>query len=239
MLSISLDTREVSAALARLSGRDTNIAISWALNDTAKDVLDHFGSRMEVIFDRPTKFTKDALTISGASPQKLEAVVKERPSVGSRHFLKVQERGGPRPQTGLERLMKYRLAYEGSILSVLPAAGALLNSHGNWAVGERNRLLSSIQAQSDRMMNSTKVSKVKSKHAKQFFVPRPGSKLSPGVWKRTSRKAKLQKILHFSDSIPTYKPRFGFYDGAEEVFRDRLPGHLARTLEKMWLKRQG
>lgn len=212
-MTFKLDTREFDKMVASLTGRDAAIALSRALNDAGKDALKHVEDRMMVIFDRPTPFAKKAFTIRGAKPQNLEVTIFERPDAGSKHFLKVQERGGARPQTGVERLFNTRMAYDGNIRTVVPASAALLNQYGNWKTGERNRVLSAVQAQSDRMMNSTKVSKVKNRNAKQFFVPRPGSKLSPGVWKRTSKKAKLQKVLHFSDTVPMYQPRLGFLDG--------------------------
>lgn len=208
------------------------MATVWALNDTAKDVLKHMQGRMEVVFDRPTRFTKNAFQVGPWAKKSSPVVeVKERPSVEPRHFLKVQESGGARPKTGLERLMTSRLAYEGDIQAVVPASGARLNSFGNWSPGERNQVLSAVQAQGDARTNTSDASKARNKTRAGYFVPRPGSKLSPGVWRRKGKKS-LKKVLHFTTAMPAYQKRLGFYDGVAEVFDDRFRHHFERSLER-------
>ncbi|WP_273689038.1 hypothetical protein [Ketogulonicigenium vulgare] len=230
--------RELIRSLTDLSDRDLNIAATWALNDTAADVLTDVQQRMGQVFDRPTPFALNAFQVRKARPNDLQAAVQERPSVGKRHFLKVQELGGVRPQTGLERNLGFKLHYEGHLQTVTPGPAALLDARGNWSTGERNRVLSGIRAQSDKHMNSKRgAAKVKRRNAAQFFVPRAGSKLSPGVWKRTSRGAKLQKVLNFTDRSAVYKPRLKFLDGAEVVASRQMPLHLRRTLAQMVAKR--
>ncbi|VDC31404.1 hypothetical protein [Pseudogemmobacter humi] len=230
--SVSSNIDEVLRSLDDFTARQVPQAIAWALNDTADLALKGVQDDMDAHFDRPTRWTKNAFMVWRANKRKLVAEVKERPSVGRKHYLKVQERGGPRPQTGLERLFNTRMAYAGHIQSVIPAAAALRDAFGNWSVGERNRVLSSVRAQSDRAANSTKASKVRRKNASQFFVPRLDSRLSPGVWKRTSRGAALKKVVHFSQAVPKYRKRLGFIDGAEARVRKEFPRFLARALEK-------
>ena len=232
MLKITLDDRELQAHLSRLSDRQVRIAGSWALNDTARDVLTHVQRRMDEVFDRPTRFTKNAFTVKGARPDSLTAEVTERPSVGRRHFLKVQESGGARGRTGLEGLLDARLAYDGIITAVTPASGAKLNAYGNWDTGERNRALSAVQAQRDTTTNTTKASRKRHRKRAGYFVPSAESRLSPGIWKRDA-DGTVSKVLHFTRAMPTYDPRLGFLDGAADVYRARLPDHLRRTIAKM------
>jgi len=232
MLSLRIDHLDLDRGLSELERQHLPRATAWALNDTAADVLEHMQNRMRTEFDRPTRFTLNAFMVWRAKPSALTAEVRERPSVGARHFLKVQELGGARPKTGLERLIGSRLAYEGSIIGVVPAAGARLNSFGNWSPGERNQVLSAIQAQGDSRANTTKRSAAKAKGKRAgYFVPRPGSKLSPGVWKRSGR-GRISKVLHFTSASPNYDRRLGFYDGAEAVFDARFADHLRRTLSR-------
>lgn len=239
MFSIRVDDRELRRNLKQLADRDINTAASWALNDTATDVRDHIHDRIGKVFDRPTRFTKNAIAvIRGAKPGRLEAQVGERPSVGSRHYLKVQERGGQRGRTGLEGLLDSRLAYDGVISGVVPAAGAKLDAYGNWSTGQRNQALSAVQSQRDKTANTTAASKKRKRKRAGFFVPREGSKLSPGIWKREA-DGSISKVLHFTQSLPSYDKRLGFYDGAAEVYADRLPVHLRRTIAKMVAKRSG
>jgi len=63
-------------------------------------------------------------------------------------------------------------------------------------------------------------------------VPREGSRLSPGIWKRNP-DGSIQKVLHFTSAAPVYQRRLGFFDGAEEVWRRNLPLHLRRTIDRM------
>ena len=232
MLSITVHDRDLQAHLSRLSDRQIRIAASWALNDTARDVLAHVQSQMDEVFDRPTPFTKNAFTVRGATPNKLAAEVTERPSVGRRHYLKVQEGGGQRGRTGLEGLLDARLAYDGIITAVTPAAGAKLDAYGNWSRGERNQALSAVQAQRDTTANTTKASRRRNRKRAGFFVPKAESRLSPGIWKREP-DGTISKILHFTKAMPVYQPRLGFLEGAEQIWRQRLPDHLRRTIEKM------
>ncbi|WP_233270449.1 hypothetical protein [Chachezhania sediminis] len=232
MLSMRVNDRVFLEAARDLSRKDAKTAAVWALNDTADDVLAHMQGRMDVVFDRPTRFTKNALMVWRANASTLEAKVIERPSVGKRHFLKIQEAGGPRAQTGLEKLLDSRLAYAGDLQAVIPAAGARLNQHGNWSTGERNQALSAVQAQRDSTANTTKASRKRNRKRAGFFVPAAGSKLSPGIWKRDGR-GRITKVLHFTSLAPVYDRRLGFQDGAAEVYEARLPDHLRRTLQKV------
>lgn len=232
MISITVDDSTLRANMRKLRDRDVRTASSWALNDTASDVLAHVQARMDEVFDRPTRFTKNAFTIRGARPSRLEAQVTERPSVGSRHYLKVQEFGGRRGRTGLEGLLDARLSWAGVITAVAPAGGARLDAHGNWSTAERNQALSAVQSQRDVRTNTTTASRKRNRRRAGFFVPREGSRLSPGIWKRNP-DGSIQKVLHFTSAAPVYQRRLGFFDGAEEVWRRNLPLHLRRTIDRM------
>lgn len=232
MVTISHNVDEVIRALDDVEKRQIPQALVWAYNDMAYDVLRGVQDDMGQRFDRPTRFAKNAFMVLRATKQKLVAEVKERPDVGRKHFLKIQEAGGQRPRTAMETAFNTRMAFAGHIQSVIPAAAALRDAFGNWSAGERNRVMSAVRAQSDRHMNSPRAAKVRSRSTKQFFVPRPGSRLSSGVWKRTSKKAKIRKVLHFSQRVPAYKPRLGFVDGAYNRVNKNFPGYFARSFQK-------
>lgn len=225
MIKITVEDRLLRRNLAQLADKDIRWAAKDALDSTAQDVLDHVRGRMARVFDRPTRFTLNAFRIKKARTNNLEAVVSERDSVGKRHFLKRQELGGQRDRTGLESLLDARLAYDGIISAVTPASGARLDAHGNWSTGERNQALSAVQAQRDKTANTTSGSRRRNKRRAGFFVPRAGSSLSPGIWKRDP-DGSISKVLHFTRAMPVYTERLGFFDGAEHVWRDRLPRHL-------------
>ncbi|MFD1913811.1 hypothetical protein [Halodurantibacterium flavum] len=237
MFQMSIDPRDLQAGLTDVERRQVPQATVWALNHTAKDVLEHMQRRMEVVFDRPTPFTKNAFHVWRATRQTMTATVQERPSVGRRHFLKVQEAGGRRPGTGLERLLQNRLKYSGQIVAAVPAAGARLDGRGNWSSGQRNQVLSAIQAQGDRSANTTAASRKRNPKRTGFFVPRPGSKLSKGVWQRDGRQ-RIRKVLHFTAAMPAYTRRLGFFEGAREVYARSFPMHFRRAFQRAMATRR-
>jgi hypothetical protein len=218
------------------------IAEVWALNDTAKEVLEHVQNRMEVVFDQPTRFAKNAFMVWRATKAEPTAKVQERPSVGKKHFLKVQEHGGRRPKTGLERMLTSSLAYDGLLTAVVPAAGAKLNKFGNWSPGQRNQAISAIKGWREvgYTANATKESKARNRSRAAYFVPQSGARLTPGIYKRTGKgkREKVTKIAHFLDTLPSYSERLGFYDGAEEVYHQRIGPNFRKAFEKAMATRR-
>lgn len=230
MPSFTLDARALQSNLRRLSDRDATMAAVWALNDTADDVLKHVQERMDQVFDRPTRFTKNAFMMWRAKPSLLEAKVMERPSVGRRHYLKVEEFGGKRGQTGLEALLSSRLGHDGKISAAVPAAGARLNAYGNWSPSERNQALAAVSRQEQAAATATQGTRKRRRAG--YFVPAASSPLSSGIWKRNP-DGSIRKVLHFTTAVPVYRERLGFFDGAEDVSARQLPVHLQRTIAKM------
>lgn len=235
-ITLHLDPSDFTTALQFLSERDVKSAATWALNDTADDVLADVQSRMDVTFDRPTRFTKNAFKVVKAKLDALEATVQERRANAGRDYLKIQETGGARRQTGFEHLLSRSLAYEGIIQSIIPADDARLDAYGNWSKGERNQVLSSLQAQRDGTANTTARSKKRNSKRATYFVPKHS--LTPGIYKRTS-SGDIGIVALISPKVPVYHQRLGFLDHAETVWKTKLPLHLNRTLSKMFAKRLG
>ncbi|PTV94913.1 hypothetical protein C8J27_106182 [Rhodobacter aestuarii] len=221
--AFTLDDQALFRQLTNLERAQLPFAGARALNDTAADALKHMQDRMEVVFDRPTRWTKNAFMVWRAKTSNLEAQVKERPSMGRRHYLKVQEAGGQRPSTGVEGLLKTHLAYDGIIAAVVPAAKARLDSYGNWSSGERNQVLSALSAQRDRTANTTKASGKRAKARASYFVE------GTGIYRRKA-DGEVNRVLHILDALPSYSPQLGFYEGVAEIWRYRLPVHLDRRL---------
>lgn len=220
--------------MTEIERRQVPYATAMALNDTAQDILDDVQNRMEIVFDRPTRFTKNAFMVWRANKRTLEAKVMERPSVGAKHYLKVQEAGGARPRTGLERMVDATLAYDGVIMAIVPAQGARLNAYGNWSPGERNQAIKAWR-ETGYTANATDASKKRNKGRRAaFFVPGQGSSLSPGIWKRTGRgkREKISKVAHFTTSMPNYRERLGFLDGAEEIFDRRFGENWRKAFDR-------
>ena len=229
MLRITHNVRDVTLSLRRLSNEQLPAVTVGALNQTAYDALDAVKEEMVRVFDRPTRWTLNALMVWRATTDNPKAVVQERPSVGRRHYLKVQAHGGQRPETGVERLLKSNLAYSGFIAAVTPAKGARLDRYGNWSPGQRNQLLSGVGAQMDRAANTTAASRRRNKGRATFFVPKEGARLSPGVYSRKGDK--IEKVVHFTRSMPTYEKRIDLPSVIERKAAEVFETHFALRLD--------
>lgn len=232
MFSVTLDQVDFRARTSALVNRHLPQIEVWALNWTGGDVLTGLQDRMRVQFDRPTRWTLNAFHVRWATKAAPTAIVQERPSVGRRHYLKVQESGGARPQTALERLLEARVVSDQILRAAIPTAAARLDAYGNWSTGERNQVLSAIRAQRDQAANATERSTARGarRGRASYFVPRNGG-LSPGVWKRTTG-GDLSKVLNFAPVAPVYAPRLGFEDVAARIYADRLSVNLARAFRR-------
>jgi hypothetical protein len=228
MLDMQHNFAAVARSLEAIRRRQLPFAISQALNDTGKDVVDVIPRHMERVFDRPTPFAKNAFMLVRSTKGRLVAVVDLKPSADRKHFLRVQQYGGIRPQTGTERTLASRLAYSGQIVNLTPARGARMDRYGNWSAGERNQALSAIKAQRDPTSNTTAASRARNPRRAQYFVPRPGSKLSPGIWKRQGQR--IVKVAHFTSAQSSYRPRLNLRRMAEVRASLVFDGHLARRL---------
>ena len=229
-IRITSNIADVRRQLTDLVMRQVPYAMSRALNDVAEDGHKAMQAEMRDVFDRPTRWTLNAFMVWRSSKTNLIATIRERPSVGSRHYLKVQNTGGTRPQTGLEKLLEGKVAMSGIFAAVTPAAGAKRDAYGNWSVGERNQALSAIKAQRDGRSNTTTASagRSRAKGRAKYWTPRPGSGLSPGIYKRDSLG--FIKVENFTRSMPSYQRRIDFGKVALTDARKRYETHFARRL---------
>ncbi|PTW45684.1 hypothetical protein [Rhodovulum kholense] len=226
---VPTDLRKLAATLRDVERKQLPYAAMLALNATGEAVLDENKTLMQRVFDRPTRWTLNAFFLRRATKRSLEATVERKDAPRGRHYLEVEEQGGPRPKTGIERLIIGNVATEQHIEAVVPARGAKLNAFGNLPAGQIQRALSNIGAQQDRAQNSTDRSRKRSRGAAQYFVPKPGQ-LSPGVWKRQG--SRISKFLSFTDASPRYAPRFDMQGHGRAVAVRELPGRMRAALKK-------
>jgi hypothetical protein len=168
----------------------------------------------------------------------LQAAVMERPTRASRDYLKVEEEGGARRQTGFEQQMQRALAYEGVIAAVIPADEARLDAYGNWSTGERNQVMSALKIQRDYAANATARSTLRGRKRKRatYFVPQSG--LYPGIYRKDA-SGNIGIVAIITAHVPNYAPRLGFHEEAMAIFEARLQVHVDRALSKMFYKRLG
>lgn len=230
MFTLKIDLGDFERGVSEAVTKQVPFALSQAINDAMYDGLEEVEDEIASVFDRPTRFTLKAFRVQRSSKRKLQASILRKDVVAGRHYLEVQEKGGTRGQTGLEKLMDARVAYDGVLRSVIPARGARLTQAGNWSPRQRNQVLSAIQAQRDTRSNTSAASRKRNSSRGAYFVPRSGSKLSPGVYQRMKR-GKVKKIVHFSGKAPKYNRRFKFYERSLKRINQRLPAHFDRRLK--------
>lgn len=234
-LEFAVDTSDFLHRTTDLLTRQLAQIEVWAVNWTAYEAQDALKNRMQVVFDRPTRWTLNAFHVWRATKSERFAVVGERPSAEQRHYLKVQNSGGPRPQTSLEKLMSFRVVTAQILRTVIPAAGgrfegARLDAYGNWSSGERNQVLSSIKAQRDRTANTTARSAKRARNRATYFVPQHG--LAPGVYRRRGADDIPVRVLKFSDKVPVYRPLLDFEGVVAKTYRERLAPNVKRAFER-------
>lgn len=231
MIKIQHNIGQVRRQFESFARRELTLAIRDSLNETAEDALDAIQQHMRQTFDRPTRWTLNAFWVRKAGRGNLVALIEEKTAARSRFYLKVQHRGGVRPSTGMESLFKDQLRYPGVIHGITPAQAARLNAHGNLYPGDVQRIISSVKASRDKAQNTTARSRKRNKNRAEYFVPREGSRLSPGVWKRTGRQRPV-KVLHFTRSQPKYAVRFRPDQVASRTFERHFHAAFSRNLSK-------
>lgn len=233
MFTLSSNLSDCTRRLDNLVSVHFRSVTSRALNATAQDVLQVIGAEMQHDFDRPTPFTLGAFMVKPSNIDTLSATVQRKEKAVGRHYLEIQERGGPRFRTGVEGLLAAQVGYQGTITAATPSKGARLDQYGNWSTGQRNEVLSALGAQRDSTANSTAASRKRKKNPSKYFVPTQG--LKPGVYERTS-KGVLRKILNFTTKMPTYEKRFDFGPAAEAAAMKQFPSHFARRMAEALAK---
>lgn len=240
MWEATSNAAEMAQVISDMGIRQLPFALSRALNATTDDVL--VAVNMEILraFDRPNPYTQKAFMARKTARKDYQlAAVEQKPGAIGRDYLSTEVTGGPRQMTGQERALDARVAYAGVLRTVLPADGAKLDAYGNWSRGQRNQVFANIGAMSDPFMNTPSAGKKAAKLARaktRYFIPRParnGGGLYPGVYQRDGT-GNLNIILAFTDAVPTYTPRFRFYEVAEAAARVAFPDHLrAKWAEAM------
>lgn len=235
-ITITSNIDDLMAGLDDLAQRQVPWAMVLTLNEMAEAVLKGVQEDMDKHFDRPTRWTKNAFMVWRATKRTLTSEVKLRPSVDSKHYLKIEEAGGPRPQTGIERNFATRAAFAGIIAAVVPDTGAKLDAFGNWSNGERNQVMSQLSVGRDVGFNSNATEASTKRRVRKggakYFIPKHG--LAPGVYRRAKPGDIPVRVLKFTASTPAYKKRLNFIEGAEKrvvkTFADRYARHLAAAI---------
>lgn len=243
-----VEVEDVRRALRALSERDAPFVTAYALTQTAKDIKAAEVETMQSVFDRPTRFTLNALYVKPATKQDLVAEVYFKDGFGSVpawRYLGPQVEGGARVHKAFER----RLIRAGLMQSdefAVPGSGVKLDSFGNIAGSTIERILSQLGAAEQKagaQANQTKKSRAraKKKGIGRYFVLRSGGpgnadrNVAAGIYYRADLQAMLPVIMFVR--APRYQKRFLFYERAGAVFDQKLVANARLGFEKFVLSK--
>ena len=228
-----VDTGDVMRALTHLREEDAPIVTAYALTKTAQDIKAAERRSMEDVFDRPTRFTLNALYMKPATKRDLVSEVYFKEGFGSIpawRYLGPQVEGGPRRHKAHElRLIRAGLMEQGEF--AVPGKGVKLDAYGNISGGTIERILSQVGA-AEQMAGykANETAKSRKRKAKKnigrYFVLRPGAAgrmnrdVRPGIYYRAGLREMVPVIVFVR--APKYQKRFPFYAVASATFDAQL-----------------
>ena len=188
---------------------------------------------MNKIFHKPTPFivpnnikkpgSKGSLFMVGAKKEKLSARVGVKDTVfgvgpPAINILGPHIYGGTRKPKGSEKAMRASGVIGGGKF-IAPSKSLRLNSYGNVAGGQMQKILSSLKSLRGAASGITTKS--------DYFVMRLGGAGSEtGIWQRTSKK-KIKKLFNIINS-PKYRPRFKF----DKISNASIKRHYKKNFDK-------
>ena len=225
-IDISNNIDHLMRGLTDLERNKIPFVTAYALTKTAQDAKAAEVEVMAKVFDRPTRFTLNALYVQSATKADLTAMVRFKEGFGSVpawRYLGPQVEGGPRRHKSFERAL-IRAGVMRSDEFAMPGLGASLDQHGNIKGGIITRVLSDIGANPDPQSNTTARSRKRNarRRSGRYIVLRNGVK--PGIYLRTGGR-QIVPFLLFTRA-PNYEKRFPFYETAQRVFRQRFAMHF-------------
>ncbi|WP_262048655.1 hypothetical protein [Bradyrhizobium sp. Bra78] len=234
-----VESADVIRALGNLRDNDAPIVTAYALTKTGQDIKAAEIDSMKSVFDRPTKFTLNALYLKPATKTDLVAEVYFKDGFGSLpawRYLGPQVEGGARVHKSHElRLIRAGLMQAEEF--AVPGSGIKLDGFGNVPGSTITRILSQLGAAEQKagyQANATgsKRSRAKKKKAGTYFVLRPGAggradrNVAPGIYFRDGARGMVPAIMFVR--APRYQKRFPFYETARATFDQKL---VARARE--------
>lgn len=208
MLNITSNIAAFSRDLNRFANKQLPFALSLALNETGKDLIDHNKAEMARVFDRPTRWTLNAFHFRRATKQRPQLTIERKRLQRGRHYLEVQAKGGTRSTTGREAQIA---GHVGRSVGYVSAPKLRRNAHGNIGRATMQRVLEGIGGA-------------------KYFIPRSGSKLAPGVYLR--KRKGVSRVLAFNSEVPNYRRRYDF----DRIMKGRaeqvMPGNMRAAMRR-------
>ncbi len=241
---IRSNVREFKRSLNRVEREQLPFAVFRAVNDVAQGGVTHNQRAMRRALDRPKPFTirgiyaRKARYRRGSRNAGLAAAVstaslmwREFAGKGTAagQYLRPQVFGTPRLVKRHEAAMRRR-GLIGRSSFLVPAPGQRLNQYGNLPRTTYVRILSGLGASSDATQNRTSRSRTRNTRRRDFFVPKKGGALAPGVWER-KRNGSIKPVL-IEVRQPQYRRRFDFFGTSQAFVRRQFPISLRLAMRQ-------
>ena len=212
---------------------------AYALTKTAQDIKAAEVDKMANVFDRPTRFTLNALQVVPATKRDLRAAVIFKEGFGSipaQRYLGPEVEGGGRVHKSHERALIRAGVMRGGEYAV-PSRFAPLDGNGNLKGSVISRILAEVQANPDPLSNSTRRTRTgrRKRGGGTYFALRRNG-IAPGIYFRLGLRD-LRPIILFVRA-PSYTKRLPFYEVATDVAAKRLPVHFAEGWSRFGQQRR-
>lgn len=230
---VILDTKRLEAKLTKLEKQALPAATVRAINNSAFQARQTTQKLLSLELDRPTPFITRGVLVTKATPQtRVGEVYVRKEASASRSpsdYLLHHERGGQRFRKRSETLLEKR-GLLGRNESIVPGSGIRLNAYGNIPGSRMVAILSQVKAFEEVgfKANVTKRSAKRNPRRKQYFSPRPGSKLPRGIYERYG-KGKAKPVLLFVP-LAQYKKRTNITSAVRQDVNRRFPEEFRRAL---------
>lgn len=247
MLRISSSLLPVTSFLTEMERQQLPFAEVLALTKLALEGRKQVADQAARVFDRPKPTTVDPgnkgpmfIKLATKRDPVAEVRVKDRPQVKGDPalvYLSHAITGGARVEKRSEFLLrKFGVLPRGYY--IVPGSGATLDRYGNVSNGQIQQILSFFRSQRDPTANSIRDDGGKSRsfsklNARYFLASKTRQntrQLPEGVWERIVGTRRIQPVLIFVPSPPTYSKRLNFYEIQQEVCRTLGPDKFTEAM---------
>jgi hypothetical protein len=221
--TFKVDASAVIRALRNFRVESAPMVLAYAMTKTSQDIKAEEISLMQSVFDRPTRYTLNALRLKPATKTDLQAVVDFKDFGGTPAWKYL----GPNVQGGPRRKKSHELALQrAGILDAdeycVPGRGVKLDASGNMRGSLISQILSQVKASSDPMQNQTdRSTKRRSRRGGASYFVLRGSTAPDGIYWRKPGAKFIRPIIMFVVP-PRYRKLFPFYERARATFEQRL-----------------
>ena len=242
-ISVKMESDAFRRRLSNFERTQAPFAIASGLTKTAQEIRGATIDRMQLVLDRPTRFTLNAFRVTPAKKSNLTADVgfKEFAATASGFgsYLKPLEFGGPRVAKRFEKRLR-QSGILGPDEFAVPAKGAPLNRYGNIPGPRIVQILSQVRGFNTPgfSANETKGSRARAGESRSrfFFVTSASHEkfggLPGGIYQRTGRKKRGSRAILIFVKQPTYQAILGFRRLAKSVADRRIRPNIEAALER-------